>query len=47
MRGSFLISLSNDGPLPVTIESLSLLPPGRPASAIDYGWPFRIDGPPT
>jgi hypothetical protein len=46
-RGSFLISLSNDGPLPVTIESLSLLPPGMPASAIHYGRPFRIDGPPT
>jgi len=47
VRGSFLISLSNDGPLPVTIESLSLLPPGMPASAIHYGRPFRIDGQPT
>lgn len=46
-RGSFVISLGNTGPLPVTIESLSLLPPGMPASAINYGWPFRISGRPT
>ncbi|HEX9034270.1 MAG TPA: hypothetical protein VF834_20695 [Streptosporangiaceae bacterium] len=45
--GSFQVSLANDGPLPVTIESLSLLPPGMPASAIRYGWPIQIDGQPT
>ena len=31
----------------MTIESLSLLPPGMPASAIQYGRPFRIAGQPT
>ena len=46
-HGSFLISLGNDGPLPVTIGSLSLLPPGMPASAIHFGRPMRIDGQPT
>jgi hypothetical protein len=46
-QGSFLISIGNAGPLPVTIESLNLLPPGMPASAISYGRPFRMDGQPT
>jgi len=46
-HGSFLISLANTGPYPVTIESLRLLPPGLPASAINYGRPLRIVGEPT
>jgi hypothetical protein len=45
--GSFYISLDNTGPFAVTIESVSLLPPGMPASAINYGRPFRIIGEPT
>lgn len=46
-RGNFYISLDNTGPFAVTIESVSLLPPGMPASAINYGRPFRIIGEPT
>jgi hypothetical protein len=46
-NGSFYISLDNTGPFAVTIESVSLLPPGMPASAINYGRPFRIIGEPT
>jgi hypothetical protein len=45
--GSLDISLDNTGPFAVTVESLSLLPPGMPASAINYGRPFRIIGEPT
>jgi hypothetical protein len=45
--GNFVISLENTGPFAVTIESVSLLPPGMPASAINYGRPFRIAGKPT
>lgn len=43
-RGTFLISLGNTGPFPVTVLALSLLPPGMPASAINYGRPMRISG---
>jgi hypothetical protein len=46
-HGSFLTSLENTGPLPVTIESVRLLPPGLPASSINYGRPLRIAGQPT
>jgi len=46
-HGTFMVSLGNTGPFPVTIESVSLLPPGLPGSAIHFGRPFRIDGTPT
>lgn len=45
-RGTFYVSLENSGPLPVTIESVSLDGPGLAANAVT-GMPFTISGQPT